>query len=390
MVRFAAVSGVLALLVATAASAHDFESRRSGESEVVAAFERVLEAEPAISKSRAQLYSHIATELIWPEGQRKIPVCYWDTDEPGWMADVETYANEVAKGLPVTFVWKTNGAYNVCSKATKSKYPVRVSLKPVMARLAPGDNPEAYFAVIGSWGRTDKRLATVNLPFSGASTKEEFQSKVKHEFCHVLGCLHEHQRDLCEPFFDGPKIQQLRGLTAEQYAAQYLGVTDQSMGAKAFGQFDDESIMMYEFKAELFKGTPPKACISAGAATRLSDLDEAGLAEVYKKKAGQTLTYAAFVGRADVLRDQALQARLEAAQARNDRPQLKGLGYLNVFALIESESLKARAKSQAAEAERLEAEAETFTLQQETVARLKEAMALADRVRASEDTEQRP
>jgi hypothetical protein len=110
---------------------------------------------------------------------------------------------------------------------------------------------------------------------------EEYERVVVHEFGHALGCIHEHQSPKAKlkwnkaavyRAFSGPpnywSKDDIDHNILQKYSPQGISATD----------FDDESIMLYQFDGALFtdgKGTPLN--------THLSDHDKEFIAQMYPK-----------------------------------------------------------------------------------------------------------
>src|SRR5262249_32924306 len=146
---------------------------------------------------------------------------------------VAALADKVAALTPVRFVWGQNGSYQTCPSVDYGLYQVRVSLEADGALLAPGDNPADFFASVGRLNLSAPRRATVNLPFPNDADSGLIAEKTLHEFCHVLGCLHEHQRGLCDNDFKKTWIMNRYRLNEEQYRANFLEIpsSDVTYGA---------------------------------------------------------------------------------------------------------------------------------------------------------------
>lgn len=184
---------------------------------------------------------------------------------------------------PVKFSWGPNGSYEPCPTIGYKAFVVRVSLRSEPGFLDASDNSIDYFASIGKLMLTGTRLANVNLPFPVGAGEPLIREKTLREFCHVLGCLHEHQRGLCDADFNKSWIQAHYGYNDEQYAANFINIptSDAYYGASVFGAFDDTSIMLYSIPPEAFSNKSSK-CYLATPVVDLSPTDRAGLSNAYR------------------------------------------------------------------------------------------------------------
>jgi hypothetical protein len=107
----------------------------------------------------------------------------------------------------------------------------------------------------------------------------EYERVVVHEFGHALGCIHEHQsptehlkwnKDAVYKYFSGPpnywSKEDIDSNVLEKYSPKGITAT----------VFDSQSIMLYQFSADLFtdhKGTPNN--------THLSKKDEQLIGQMY-------------------------------------------------------------------------------------------------------------
>jgi hypothetical protein len=268
----------------SAAAANDLPVKGNLAAEEVLEIERGIYAAPQGSKARAKLFSVFSRKLTWQTGILK--VCFWNGNADRQSA-VATIADELVAGLPVKFQWHENGALVKCSgglegSAPWRSYQVRVSLNPAPGLLKPGDNPSAFFSLIGRQNRADRR-ATVNLPFSADDGTEEVRHRTLHEFCHVLGCLHEHQRELCARDFDENKIRAKFSLTADEYRNNFLTIpSGHAYGPVTASAFDSKSVMLYRLTPDMFAEGSASPCIVSSPAQLLSPLDIQGLQGAYQ------------------------------------------------------------------------------------------------------------
>jgi hypothetical protein len=253
------------------------------------AIERGVRAVPVESRAGLRVKSVFAPKLRWQSGNLK--VCFWN-GTPEMQARVATIADELVVNLPVKFEWLENGAIAKCSGglldvgAPWRRFAVRVSLSPAAGLLKEGDDPTAFFALLGRQSQ-DGRRATVNLPFTADDGEGKVRNKTLHEFCHVLGCLHEHQRELCAQDFNETRIRAKYHLSAEEYRDNFLVIpSGHAYGQVTTSTFDDKSVMLYELTRDMFNDGSVSKCIVDTPATKLSPVDAAGLQQAYAGGAG--------------------------------------------------------------------------------------------------------
>jgi hypothetical protein len=129
-------------------------------------------------------------------------------------------------------------------------------------RIAFGFNPGSSWSALGTDALVEKYFPkhepTMNFGWFDESTDEDELSRVGlHELGHALGCIHEHSnpngspkwnKDAVYKYFSGapnfwPK-DQIDHNVIEKYSPRVLNAT----------KFDPDSIMLYEFAAELIVG----------------------------------------------------------------------------------------------------------------------------------------
>jgi hypothetical protein len=355
---------LLALLLAGArpAAANDLPIMGNRAAEEVLQIERGTFAVGKTDKARMHVFSIISNKMVWD--RNTLDVCFWNGSTTR-QADVAKIADELTTNLPVKFKWRdAGGAFNSCPDFGKAdgvwnNYQVRVSLVPNDALLIKGDNSAAFFAMVGR-ERPNGRQATVNLPFKDADTTQTVRNSVLHEFCHVLGCLHEFQRDICTRDLIKPVVMKAFGLNDAQYRANFNAIPS-GHAFSISGTFDRKSVMVYLLKPEWFSKL--SECSVGSAATKLSPADETGLEQAYALTS-LAFTLDDFDVRAATARADARSQRLLASslKATNTRWQtgIKGLDPSNFAS--QSQMLDNLIRDAEQKASTADAEVEQWTL----------------------------
>jgi hypothetical protein len=375
-----------ALSVAEPAFAHDFGRPGAGAPEEARTLEAAIGAEPPDSAAAPVLHSFIATRLVWGPG--KLAVCFWNGDA-ALRQKVAAIADELVAGLPVSYEWKPAGTFVTCPQTGYKAYVVRVSLAADASLVGASDDPASYFATIGRAALKDERKATVNLPFPATPSPDLLRSKTLHEFCHTLGCLHEHQRGLCDNDFDKDAIlANYPGMTDEEYRKNFLRIpsADAFMRPEMVGDIDLKSIMMYTFYSWMFVDYTKSKCYRPYEVTKLSPRDEEGLAYVYPRGAVATpLSLSQFDVLAEGYRTAAFGARDLAGDIRGRAMAAAEAGDLGLGGSrgltagqrqAMQEQLRDRALTLEAYAARYESDAAKYDLRPETRQKLEAALRL--------------
>lgn len=273
-------------LVATAlgclapARAHDLPFTGNRAAEEAMAIERAARLGDPATERADKFFSLVASKVRW--NRSVLDVCFWNGD-PALRARVSQTADELTASLPVKFRWGGDCPGPTTSGGPWERVPVRVSLTTDAALLAPGDVASSFFALIGREAEAAfDRRATVNLPFTSPPGQSLLRSKVLHEFCHVLGCLHEHQRAGCADLFDKQAIMAAFNLSETLYRQNFqLLPTGSVYGPTSLGALDPDSVMLYTFRRDIFVAGSSPTCIRDAPATSASPLDLKGLQRLY-------------------------------------------------------------------------------------------------------------
>jgi hypothetical protein len=311
------------------AAANDLPVKGNLAAQTEMAIERGVNAGGDEPETRMHVFSIFASKLAWPSSTLR--VCFWN-GTPQLRAQVAGIADELTQTLPIKFAWRNAAGqlvecpgFNDPAKPWKN-YPVRVSLVAAPAVVLQQDDPTAFFAMVGTQN-DGGRLATINLPFDGSFTQERIRWKTLHEFCHVLGCLHEFQRDICTVDFNEAWIRAHFGLTATEYQENFLAVPSSRASGPAATTFDPTSVMMYELTADYFKANSHNICMTTTINSALSALDISGLQNAYASR-GTLLNIDDFPALAQTSHNyaQALRERANGLRVANSRWVTESIG----------------------------------------------------------------
>ena len=150
----------------------------------------------------------------------------------------------------------------------------------------------SFFADAGSWSAigTDalvesyfpKFQPTMNFGWLRDDTADdEYERVVVHEFGHALGCIHEHQSPNVTLNWDTPAVYRYFSGPPNYWSKDEIDhnvIQKYSPEGLSSTPFDNYSIMLYQFPAELFKdhkGTPNN--------NKLSKTDEQMIQQMYPK-----------------------------------------------------------------------------------------------------------
>jgi hypothetical protein len=150
----------------------------------------------------------------------------------------------------------------------------------------------SFFADAGSWSAIGndalvesyfpKHQPTMNFGWLRGDTADtEYERVVVHEFGHALGCIHEHQSPTVQLKWDKAAVYRSFSGPPNFWSKADIDhnvLQKYSPAGISATPFDNDSIMLYQFSADLFldhKGTPEN--------TKLSPRDKTMIAQMYPK-----------------------------------------------------------------------------------------------------------
>src|SRR5689334_21116043 len=111
------------------------------------------------------------------------------------MKEIEEAASVLQRGVIKFELVRQTDEFNSCNPENVRTFGIRVGFGDG-ALLGEAQDRTSFFSAIGTNSRysVNKQMASMNLPFALTSTKDFRTSNILHEFCHAIGCLHEHSR----------------------------------------------------------------------------------------------------------------------------------------------------------------------------------------------------
>ncbi len=317
------LSAACLLTVANPASAHDaahplklFEPGAKVERAAHRFNEKVMAAKEAGVPAEALHTARFVAlgDLVWPT--HDITVCFWNgTSE---MQDfIMQTASVWSEAANINFIYKADGKNRICQDSTSAF--IRINLDPKATELFVDQDSsvEGAWSYIGRYALNTKLKVTMNLPDAvRLRDKDPLWTihAIRHEFGHALALMHEHQRALCDPWFNYQAISKMSGWTVE-YARTQIGKFPDSelQYLEVVGDYDQQSIMQYNFSKDEFVQIPGKKnpCYREHPINNLSEKDVVGIQALYGARGGAASARAA----ADTIPASAPDSAVAAARA---------------------------------------------------------------------------
>lgn len=159
-------------------------------------------------------------------------------------------------------------------------------------------NWSGYWSAVGSDSARVFSQNQSSMNFGGwdlwavAPSDETLIATVQHEFGHALAFEHEHQHPLddCESEFDWPAIYERLASPPNSWPKDKVDFNMRKLNSEdriMFGQFDPESIMLYQFPVDFYKSGADSKCYTPDENSNASPLDLVMASIVYPKDEGE-------------------------------------------------------------------------------------------------------
>jgi hypothetical protein len=153
------------------------------------------------------------------------------------------------------------------------------------ARIRVSFNQAGYWSYIGTDALyVQSNMPTLNLSGMGSDTPwtESQKGVARHEDCHALACLHEHQHpDVVCKWKPYDEIAQLLRWTIAEVKSNFDQIKASS--SIVVTPYDQKSIMHYQLSEEFFTDGAQDACYIASQNTQLDVGDKDILSKLYPK-----------------------------------------------------------------------------------------------------------
>jgi hypothetical protein len=261
----------------------------------------------------------------------RLRVCFWNGSRQE-QQEVIRIAGVWHEALPsLELVSSENGVPRQCAVQDLSDFrrmsDIRINLNGRDPR--PLWNPKSGDDPNGDWSYPGRSVAenptyptTMNLVSSmrlrAASQMTDYYFNVRHEFGHALGLVHEHQRSVCEGWFNIEAIAKETGWAPEVAQAQVGALGDTSNQYGIFGAYDINSIMQYNFAPSWYQPDrpgKPNPCRRKDAISDLSEMDKVVIAYLYEPTLNEAPQRRALIAAQKAIGERQAAAALAAAPA---------------------------------------------------------------------------
>ena len=253
---------------------------------------RRVGADPNAVAAARSIYNQ---QYVWSKTTLK--VCFWNGTEAD-QRDIMALAASWHDAVPVLqFNFEDNGKVRICQLSDLRDFRTMSDIRITLS----ADDPRPLWNAVdagnkrGDWSYPGKAVAQdpaypSTMSLAGAvgmrATHEMtgYTFNVRHEFGHALSLVHEHQRSVCQGWFDIPAIAKSQGWTEAFTEIQVGSLAETSNVFGVIGAYDVKSIMQYNFAPSWYKPDlpgQPNPCRRREDVIDLSDLDKIVVAELY-------------------------------------------------------------------------------------------------------------
>ncbi|WP_056395961.1 M12 family metallopeptidase [Massilia sp. Root418] len=241
----------------------------------------------------------------------KLSVCFWNGTE-AQQREIMDLAEVWHAAVPrIEFAFESGGKVRMCQLSDLSSYKLMADIR---INLDAGDkralwNQQDIPVKNGDWSYVGKAVyqntafpTTMNLVGALRAKKEGLMTgyvfNVRHEFGHALAMVHEHQRKLCDGWFNIPAIAASQGWKVEYAKAQIGSLGDTGNTYFYVGGYDNKSIMQYNFAPSWYapdRNGQKNPCRRDEDVDDLSELDKISVAQIYDPSLNDTAERKAYV-----------------------------------------------------------------------------------------------